>query len=230
MLRTALRYLIVALLLAGAAIVLLVAGRLERRIAQADRNLTTLNLSRSAEGYDAIANSLVLSGRIPWLLRSTRHTVAVRQAAVRYWRGDYAPLVVHYTSPDSPSIADNLDLQFVVANADYRSVQRSGASRERALGTLDHAVGVYRRLLETNRDHLEAAFNYELVVRLRNRIAAGDAVPAFHRPTVPGNQGDDPEEDDMEDVQIYVPRDRLVDPEETENPTIGAAGPIRKRG
>ena len=37
-------------------------------------------------------------------------------------------------------------------------------------------------------------------------------------------------EAEMEDVQIYVPRDRLVDPEDTDDPTIGEGAPIRKRG
>ena len=230
MVKTALRYLVVAILLGTVAVALLLAGRLERRVALADRQLATLNLSGAARAYDEIADSLSVTRRVPWLLRGTRAEVAVRQAAVRYWRGDYAPLVSDYTSADSPSMADNLDLQFVVANADYRSVQRPGSSQEIALGTLDHAIEVYQRLLEGNAGHLEAAFNYELMVRLRNTIAAGDAVPAFRRPTVQGNQGDNPEEAEMEDVQIYIPRESVLDPDDTDDPTIGEGAPIRKRG
>ena len=230
MVRTAVRYLIVTLLLASVAVAFLVRSQLERRIANADRNLATLNLARAAEQYDALAGSLAATGRLPWLLRNSRNAVAARQAAVRYWDGDYTPIVAHYASADSPSIADNPDLEFVVANADYLSAQRPNSSRDLALGTLDHAIGVYRRFLEANDGHLDAAFNYELVVRLRNQIAAGGALPAFRRPAVPGNQGDDPEEAEMEDVQIYVPRDRLVDPEDTDDPTIGEGAPIRKRG
>ena len=230
MMKTALKYLIAALLLGTVAVALLQAARLERRVAQADREMATLNLSSAAQAYDEVADSLALIGRLPWLLRGTRNDVAARQAAVRYWRGDYAPLVADYTSADSPNIADNLDLQFVVANADYRSVQRPDASRDIALGTLDHAIGVYRRLLESNEAHLDTAFNYEVMVRLRNRIAGGDEVPAFRRPTAPGNQGENPEEEEMEDVQIYVPSDNLIDPNETEDPTIGTGAKIRKRG
>ncbi|HJN46867.1 MAG: hypothetical protein CL477_03360 [Acidobacteria bacterium] len=230
MVKTALRYLLVAILCAGAAVVLLVAARLERRLALADQELAMMNLSRAARAYDEVADSLAATGRIPWLLRGTRDEIAARQAAVRYWRGDYAPLVADYTSPDSPSIADNLDLQFIVANADYRSVQRPDSTPEMALGVLDHAIGVYRRLLEGNEAHLEAAFNYEVMVRLRNRIAAGDEVPEFRRPTAPGNEGDNPEETEMEDIQIYVPSDTVIDPADTEDPTIGAGAPIRKRG
>ena len=230
MVRTGLRYLVVAVLLGLAAVVLLVAARLERRVAVADQEMATLNLSRAARAYDEVADSLAVTGRIPWLLRNMRDEVTARRAAVRYWRGDYTPLVADYTSADSPSIAGNRDLQFVVANADYQSVQRPGSSREIALGTFDHAIGVYRRLLEGNEAHFEAAFNYELMVRLRNRIAAGDEVPTFRRPTIPGNPGDNPEEAEMEDIQIYVPQNSVIDPEDTDDPTIGEGAQIRKRG
>ncbi len=230
MFKTALRYLLVAILCAGAAVVLLAAGRLERRVALADQELAMMNLSRAVRAYDEVADSLATTGRIPWLLRRTRDQVTTRQAAARYWRGDYAPLVADYTSPDSPSITGNLDLQFVVANADYRAVRRPDSTRELALGALDHAIGVYRRLLEGNEAHLEAAFNYELMVRLRNQIVAGDEVPSYRRPTAPGAEGDIPEEAEMDDVQVYVPSDTVIDPADTEDPTIGAGAPIRKRG
>jgi hypothetical protein len=230
MVRIALRYLVVAILAGAMATALLLAARVERRIALADRQLATLNLSSAARAYDEVADSLSVTGRIPWLLRGTRDEVAVRRAAVQYWRGDFAPLVSDYTSADSPSMAGNLDLQFVVANADYRSVQRPGSSKEIALGTLDHAIEIYQRLLEGNEGHLEAAFNYELMVRLRNQIAAGDAIPEFRRPTVQGNQGDTPEEAEMEDIQIYIPRDSVIDPDDTDDPTIGEGAPIRRRG
>lgn len=230
MLRTLLSHLLVAVVLGTAAAVLLLAGRLERQLATADQSMAMLTLDDAAERYDAVAARLAPFDRLPWLLRGTRDAVAARQAAVRYWRGEYRGLVEDYSQPDSPSTVGNVDLQFVVANADYRSVQQPGTNRDLALGTLDHAIGVYRRVLEGDTPHRDTAFNYELMVRLRNEIAAGDAVPEFRRPTVPGNPGDMEEEEDMEDVQIYVPRDSVIDPDESEDPTIGEGAPIRKRG
>lgn len=228
--KTALRYLAPALLLAGAALALLAGSRLDRRLAAADRALAALDLDAAEAGYDGAAASLAFTARVPWLLGGTRDAVAVKQAAVRYWRGEYAPIVTHYDSPDSPSIAGNVELQLLVANARYRAARRPDASRETALGALDRAIGAYRRVLEANDGHRDAAFNYELVVRLRNRIAAGGPAPAVRRPSAPGAEGADPEEADMEDVRIYVPRDRLVEPEETDDPTIGEGASIRRRG
>ncbi len=230
MLTIALRYLATALLLAGTAGLLLSAGKLERRLAEADQALATLEHGRAARGYAEVADMLPAAGQLPWLLPGTRRTLAARQAAVRYWRGDNAALADAYLRPDSPGMGDNSDLRFVVANSEYRAVQRPDANRELALGALDHAVGVYRRLLEGTDTHPDAAFNFELMVRLRTHIAGGGEVPGVRPPTVPGNPGETPEEAEMEDVQIYVPRDSLIDPDDSEDPTIGEGAPIRKRG
>ena len=230
MIKTLSSYLLIAVLLAMVTGVLLTAGRLERQLAAADQSLAVLNVSDAAQRYDAVATALAPFERIPWLLRGTREEVTTRQAAVNYWRGDYRNLVDAYSQADGPTTAGNAALQFVVANADYRSVQQPGTNRDLALGTLDHAIGVYRRLLEGDDAHPDTAFNYELMVRLRNEIAAGDEVPEFRRPTVADNPGDMPVEEEMEDVQIYVPRDSVIDPDESEDPTIGEGAPIRKRG
>lgn len=228
--KTALRYLVPAALLAAAALALLGTSRIEQRLAAADRALATLDLDSAAAGYDGVAAALATTSRIPGLLGGLREAVAVKQAAARYWRGDYLPIVTFYDSPDSPGIAGNVDLQLLVANARYRAGQRPDASRETALGALDRAIGVYRRVLEANDANIDAAFNYELMSRLRTRIAAGGPVPEVQRPSVPGNEGADPEEADMEDIRIYVPRDRFVEPEDTEDPTVGESAPIRRRG
>jgi hypothetical protein len=227
---TALRYLVGAVLLGVVAFALWTAGRVERRIADADRHLATLNLRQAARGYADVADTLAIVAPVPWLLDGTRDEIAWRQAATRYWRADYARLVEDYTGVDSPSMAGNLPLQFVVANADYLALQRPGAGRDAALGALDHAIGVYRRLLEANEAHLATAYNYELMVCLRAEIASGDAVPNFSTPTIPGNPGENPEEADMEDIQIYVPQESIFDPEDTEDPTVGEGAPIRRRG
>ena len=230
LLHTAFRYLLFAGVLTAASALLLVGAQVERRFAEADRDLATLNLSRAARGYDEVAESLASIARIPWLFDETTQRVESRRAAVRFWQGSFNSLVAEYSSPDNPSTVNNVDLQFIVANADYLSRLRPGGSRDVALGALDQGIGVYRRLLETNDTHLEAAFNYELLIRLRAEIAAGEAVPDLRRPTVPGNPGENPEEEMIDDVQIYVPRDRVTEPEDTDDPTIGEGALIRKRG
>jgi len=230
MVRTLARYLTGAALLAVVAAGLLAAAGIERQLAQADVALSTLDLNQAARSYASVDRRLDWSAPVPWLFESTRAELAARKAAVRYWRGEYGSLVADYTAADSLSVAGNLPLQLVVANADYLTLRRPNAGREAALGALDHAVGVYRRLLEANEGARDAAYNYELVLRLRAEIAGGDEVPEFSSPTIPGAAGENPEEAEMEDVQIYVPQESIFDPEETEDPTVGEGAPIRRRG
>ena len=45
-----------------------------------------------------------------------------------------------------------------------------------------------------------------------------------------GREGEAPEDAALEEVRIYVPVQRDVDPEFDEQPTLGAGGQIRKRG
>ncbi len=225
-----LSYVIGALVLGIVAGGLLAAAGIERELAAADLALSTLDLNQAARGYGEVERRLGWTASVPWLFEDTRAGLEARQAAVRYWRGEYGGLAADYTTADSPSMAGNLPLQLVVANADYLAVRSPGAGREAALGALDHAVGVYRRLLEANEGNRDAAYNYELVLRLRAEIAGGDDVPDFSPPTVPGAAGENPEEAEMEDVQIYVPQESIFDPEETEDPTVGEGAPIRRRG
>ncbi len=225
-----LSYVVGALALGAVTLGLLAAAGIERELAAADRALSTLELNRAARGYADVQRRLGWTTSVPWLFEGTRAQLTARQAAVRYWRGEYGGLVGDYTGTDSPSMAGNLSLQLIVANADYLAVRRPGAGREAALGALDHAVGVYRRLLEANESDRDAAYNYELVLRLRAEIAGGDEVPPFSPPTVPGAAGENPEEAEMEDVQIYVPQESIFDPDETEDPTVGEGAPIRRRG
>ena len=87
-------------------------------------------------------------------------------------------------------------------------------------------------MLENTGGNPDAAFNYEYVVRLRDRVAAGNAAP-LRPPSGPfGRQGntDDMDMEDMNDTKVYVPSDTLFDQETSEDPTLGSDAQIRRRG
>ena len=127
MVRTLARYLTGAALLAVVAAGLLAAAGIERQLAQADVALSTLDLNQAARSYASVDRRLDWSAPVPWLFESTRAELAARKAAVRYWRGEYGSLVADYTAADSLSVAGNLPLQLVVANADYLTLRRPNA-------------------------------------------------------------------------------------------------------
>ena len=224
----AFKYLITASLLGGTAAAVAAAGRFDRRIADAQQQIATFDLDDAEAAYADLERSLDVAGAVPWLFGATRADVTARRAALRYWRGDHAGLLADYAE-SSPEAAGNLALQFVLANAAARAALDPDADREQVLRALDGAIDVYRGVLQDSPGHLDAAYNYEYLLRLRADLASGADVPAPRR-SQHGREGEAPEHGELEEIEIYVPVQRDVDPEIDESPTLGAGGRIRKRG
>ena len=152
-----------------------------------------------------------------------------RRATIRYWQADYASLLADFSDVASAEGAENLSLQLVIANAAYRVGFTAPVERVQLLGALDSAIGAYLGVLQDSPGHRDAAYNYEYLLRLRADVAAGAELPRS-RQSLHGQEGESPEDAQLEDIKIYVPVQREVDPEMDEAPTIGAGGRIRRRG
>lgn len=227
--KAALRYVLVALLLGGMAGLLLAASRIDRRVATAQQRMATFDL-RAPEGtYRELADYLDAAGIAPWLFGETRAGLAARRAALRYWRGDHAGLLAEHADRASAESAGNPSLQYIVANAAVRAALDPEADREQVLRALDGAIDVYLGVLQESPGHLDAAYNYEYLLRLRADLASGAELPEGGQ-SQHGREGEAPEDAEMEEIRIYVPVQRDVDPEIDESPTLGAGERIRKRG
>jgi hypothetical protein len=126
--------------------------------------------------------------------------------------------------------ADNLDLQFIVANAVYRIGQRSGRDQRMTLDALDTAITGYATLLKNAPHHEKAAYNYEFLVRLRKDFNNRTRKP---RPDVDvqnphGSAGGPPApRPDSKRFKVLVP----LDSEERKNEGgAGKAEPIKRKG
>lgn len=130
---------------------------------------------------------------------------------VAYWRADYASV----PSNEAELAADdtNPDLVFLAANATYRNVlgRRIGQAGAQ---DLDGALRLYTMLLKRDPTHVDGAYNYEYVVRLRNvvaksRTAAGKGAPPTPdeeaAPSVHGEEGSPPENTPPEQFNVIVP-------------------------
>ena len=222
--------------LAAAAVGLLAAACaawavLERGLAEAQHALAAANLSAAERGYARVGDYLRPTERMPWVLAGARAEIAARRAAIRYWQGDHAALLEESGGGPSAVPRENAALRLARANATYRAGRRPGASREERLESLDRAIALYAELLQDDGSRLDAAFNYELLVRRRNALAAGgEPLPAGAENPL-GREGGQPLDDEtgLDDVQIFVPlnqdeRDRIDDP------TQGGDPPLRRRG
>lgn len=219
-----------AIAAAAAAALLWSGSQMDRRLARAQQRSATLDLDGSAAALAEIAASLGGAGAWWGIVGGGGEgDVATRQAAVRYWQGDYAGLLADYADVAGGAAGVSPALRLLVANAAYRAGLASGDDRDRVLRSLDGAIDAYLGVLQESAGQRDAAYNYEYLVRLRADIASGADLPAAGQGQH-GREGEAPEDAALEEIRIYVPVQRDVDPEFDEQPTLGAGGQIRKRG
>ncbi len=227
--RSALSAVVGAVVFGALAALVWTGSRIERRIARAEQQMATLNLGDPAATYAELAGTFAWTESIPWFFGETQADVVARRATIRYWQADYASLLADFSDVASAEVAENLSLQLVIANAAYRVGFTAPVERVQLLGALDSAIGAYLGVLQDSPGHRDAAYNYEYLLRLRADVAAGAELPRS-RQSLHGQEGESPEDAQLEDIKIYVPVQREVDPEMDEAPTIGAGGRIRRRG
>ena len=227
--RVVFNYLIVAGVLGTVALGLFVTSGIDQRVARAQQQVSTFELVRPEVAYADLESYLDVADTLPWLFGDTRAAVTARRATLRYWRGEYGSLLADYSDSSDPAVSGNLELQFVLANAAYRAGLERRSETAEVLQALDGAIGVYLGVLQDSPDHQDAAHNYEYLLRLRADIASGGEIPVSSQ-TPHGQEGETPEDSDLEEIKIYIPVQRDVDPEMDESPTLGAGGRIQKRG
>ena len=186
---------IIALLLLAAGAILWRSSEMERRLAAAERDLVMLRYTDAATGAQQPG------GRIASLMPGAGRTAADAKSvetAAAYWQGDYE------------AVADNTDAKLLAANAAYRNMRKAGGSWQAVVGRMDTLVKQYAEILRDDPNNMEASFNYEYVVRLRQVIAARKqpVAPVSATDTgltIHGFAGAPPEEADMKKFKMIVP-------------------------
>ena len=127
-----------------------------------------------------------------------RSNSAAHHSAADYWQGKYE------------AVAEDPDAKLLAANASYRAMRKTGGSWQAVVGRMDTLVKQYAEILRDDPNNMEASFNYEYIVRLRQVIAARkqpvapvDATDAGL--TIHGFEGAPPEEADMKKFKMIVP-------------------------
>ncbi len=161
----ALALLSTALALAGGGS--LVAGLHERALAAAQADMAALAFAASSAGYHSARSQLQA---LPWPPPTVAREIDTGLQALSYWLAEYRPLAARSSQGDAGAHAPT---QLRAANALYREAQSGPQDRVTVLRNLDAAVRAYAEALRLGAGAPEAAFNYELVVRLRAEVAAG---------------------------------------------------------
>lgn len=226
--KTTMLRLMVAAVLALAAWLSRSESQLSAQVADARQAIATFNHD-DADAWTARAS---LSDYLPGERRSLADDIRVAKAHVAYWLGRYDQVAADTTA----STADG-DILLAAANASFRDAQRDTATGPAAAQRLDGVLQAYAAALKSSPRNPEAAYNYEFVARLRDRVAAsaqmriprapgiaGEPVMAGDLPagpTVHGSPGAPPPDAKMEDLQMIAPMD-YGDREAQPTPTPGA--------
>jgi hypothetical protein len=224
-------YVVGAVVLATLGGVLLTASRLDRRIAETQRNLVTQNDGESLTTFDTAERYYGYASRLPWIGNGPLNDVRARRATLQYWQRQYGTIVPQGTEPVATVEADNIDLQMVVANAVFRMGQAGSKDRQTTLDALDTSINAYLTVMKNTTRHENAAYNYEYLVRLRQEVEKGRRKPggsdADDGPEGRGG-GPSPEQGNKSDFKVYIP----LESEELQqgSGSSGKAAPTEKKG
>jgi hypothetical protein len=233
------------------AVVLYVAGavawaeaRLTRRVAEAHQRLATLDY----ELDDDIDSARTVLARLP-VPGSAAEDVLRHRATVAYWLARYDSLA-QLTRASGPQAPRDPQVLLIAANAAFRAADAHNIERKAAIERLDTVAQAYADVLRKAPEQIEAAYNYELVTRMRDTLAKAQGKAAARKPapktetasanarpgirddlpagpTVHGRPGGPPEGTDMSDFKTITPM-RYDEREEQSDP--GRGKDIRRKG
>ena len=214
----------------------LMAGRFERRMAIAQEDMAVLDFADPQADYAALEQDIE---GLPLVSERPLREIRRRRALLQYWQADYADLVEVARTANEAEDADSIDpeMRVLAANALYRVAQRGPQDRPTLLKNLDAAIRAYNEALRAGVARPDVAFNYELVVRLREEVGAGKRKALTNvktddtesDPNMHGDPGEPPKDMKVEQFQIRIP----MDPKEIKQSQEQAAGTgaaRRKRG
>jgi hypothetical protein len=226
---TAYLVLAVALALVGAG--LLVAANLDRDLATAAERVVAQKYGDVEPAYETAEKYYDYASHIPGVGAGPANDIRAKHATLHYWQKDYAAVIPQQTDAVGSVPADNSDLQLVVANAVYRVAQSKMKDKETTLAGLDQGILSYVTVLKNSPRNEDAAFNFELLVRLRDELDKGKRKPGPAEMVLKGPDGAagaPPQIDSsMSDFKIYIP---LESQERQDQGVAGKAAAGKRKG
>lgn len=220
--RTTITVAIVAVVLALAGFAFLGVARLEGHMADAGQQLSTLQYEAAQESLTAADQYSNHSRFVPFIGSDARQEIRARQAGVQYWQRQYDAILPAGAEPVAAVDDQNVELQLVVANSEFRVKQTEFKDKTSTVKALEEAAAGYLTVLKNNTWHPDAAFNYEYIIRLRDQAAKGSQPPPPQKneeESDNGESGAPTPATSQEGFQIYIPLEQGE-----KNPTGGEAG------
>jgi len=220
--RATIGFAIVAGVLALFGFAFLGVARLEGHMADAGQRLSTLQYDAAQESLTGAEQDANRSRFVPFLGTDARQEIRARQAAVQYWQRQYDVVLPAGAEPVAAVDEENVELQLVVANSEFRVKQTEFKDKTSTVKALEEAAAGYLTVLKNNTWHPDAAYNYEYIIRLRDQAAKGSQPPPPQKneeESDNGESGAPTPATSQEGFQIYIPLEQGE-----KNPTGGEAG------
>jgi hypothetical protein len=217
----------VGLFLVGAAF--LGAGVLDRNMAHAQQRVIALQYDEADQAFAASERYLDFASLLPWIGDAPVNDLRARRAEIKYWQRQY-PAVIDLAERDSDDAAAGGRLQLVVANAVYRAGRAQASDRQTTLETVDAGIQAYAAVLSQPDRQDDAAYNYEYLTRLRDRILSGRPISGTPEGASDSNglPGDVVIDDvDADKFQTIVP---LTTDERKKDSEAGQGTPVKRKG
>ena len=224
-------YLLSAILLALAGGALLVAAGLDRDLATAQEHVVAQKYNDVEPAYEVAEKYYDYASHVPGIGDGPANEIRAKHATLHYWQKDYAAVIPQQTDPVGSVPQDNPDLQLVVANAMFRMNQSKMKDKESTIAALDQSILTYVTVLKNAPRSEDAAYNFELLVRLRDEIDKGKRKPGPSELVLKGPDGaagaPPTIDSSMSDFKIYIP---LESQERQDQGVAGKATAGKRKG
>ena len=224
-------YFILAIALALLGWALLVAAGLDRDLATAQEHVVAQKYADVEPAYETAERYYDYASHLPGIGDGPANDIRVKHATLHYWQKDYAAVITQQNDPDGAVPPATADLPLVVANAVYRMNQSKMKDKESTIAALDQSILTYVTVLKNAPRNEDAAYNFELLVRLRDEIDKGKRKPGPAEMVLKGPDGaagaPPTIDSSMSDFKIYIP---LESQERQDQGVAGKAAAGKRKG
>lgn len=199
-----------AIVLALLGTVALLWGRVEHETAQAEQRIATLEFAGVDESLIRAERFYEYAARVPFFGTHRLNEIRARKAAVHYWQRDYGAIVPAQADPIGALPPDNVELQFIVANAVFRNGRKQASTPAATVQAIDSGIAAQLAVLKNSERNEDAAFNYEYLLRLRAAVmlkpnGGRSSDEEGDQKTTHGQPGGAPRKSDPSDFKILIP-------------------------
>ncbi len=179
-------------------------GFYEFKTAQATELFAAFDFKSADSIYQNLEKNLDYGQRVPTILDKWRNELKISRARVKYWEKNYSELI---SNEGQDQDGENPNLRFIRANASYRNIESEKNKKNLAEG-MENAIHGYVYTIRNDSENLNAAFNYEYLLRVRsdttkNKKPSGE--PSSLIQGIHGQKGRQVRGEDEGKIRIHIP-------------------------